>query len=150
MINVISISFKSRRLSSLSDLQLQKKFDANQIQSRQLFLHNEQLKSKCHQLEEKLEQVERKNVQLIQRFTQQVDSLSFSHFVPMTISREFFCRIFGRYPIKLDGCPQTIDFFFEKKSFPYELNSITCTTIFPHYSIEINFLKIPFENKNIR
>ncbi|CAF0997465.1 unnamed protein product [Adineta ricciae] len=50
---------------------LQKKFDTNQTQCRQLSLHNEQLKSKCQNLQDKFDHLQRNHVQLIQRITQQ-------------------------------------------------------------------------------
>ncbi len=54
------------------DLDLQKKFDANQIQCTQLGLHNQELKSKSYFLQDKLDQLERTNMRLIQRLTEQV------------------------------------------------------------------------------
>ncbi|UJR29975.1 hypothetical protein I4U23_017522 [Adineta vaga] len=52
-------------------MDLQKKFDTNQIQCRQLSLHNEQLQKKCQFLQDKIENLQRNHVQLIQRLTQQ-------------------------------------------------------------------------------
>ena len=60
-------------LRSLLDVQMQKKFDANQIQCSQLILQNQELKGKCDLLQEKLDSLERTNIRLIQRWTQQVN-----------------------------------------------------------------------------
>lgn len=55
------------------DVQLQKKFDTNQIQCTQLLLYNEELKNKCHLLQDKLDRLELNNIHLIQRLTEQVE-----------------------------------------------------------------------------
>ncbi|CAF1275535.1 unnamed protein product [Adineta ricciae] len=63
--------YKNDLIRQNDDRYLQKKFDTNQIQCRQLSLHNEQLKSKCQNLQDKFDHLQRNHVQLIQRLTQQ-------------------------------------------------------------------------------
>ena len=72
-------------------MDLQKKFDTNQTQCRQLSLHNEQLKSKCQNLQDKFDHLQRNHVQLIQRLTQQVRRRQFFHetFMFFVYSKEY-------------------------------------------------------------
>lgn len=75
MNNVSFLFFKQFVFDSFSllDAQIQKKFDASQIQCSQLIQQNQELKTKYDLLQEKLDNLERNNIRLIQRWTQQVN-----------------------------------------------------------------------------
>ena len=131
-------------VNNLSDIHCaKKKFDAK---TNELLLHNERLTSKSHHLQDRLDQLEKKNLRLIRRLTEQVEiSLWKSSRRRRTI---FIVRIFVCCPMVNDGSRRRIDFCFAKKFFFSKRNSITSTTIWRRYSLEIVHCECLSKNRN--